>query len=98
MNGQRGSLCTDTPRWKGAKVVGCIAMLACEPLIGPLVSTGYGYCTDLGVGPFGMTSVMRRATIAQRASGGKRCRLPLVVKCAGPAGPSPRVPAGARCM
>ena len=82
MDGQRGSLCTDTPRWKGAKVVGCIAMLACEPLIGPLVSTGYGYCTDLGVGPFGMTAMMRRATISQRSSGGKPCRLPLVVECA----------------
>ncbi len=72
MDGQRGSLCTDTPRWTGAKVVGCIPMLACEPLIGPLVSTGYGYCTDLGVGPFGMTATMRRATIAQGVSGGQR--------------------------
>ena len=61
------------------QVVSCISMLACEPLIGPLLSSGYGYCTDLGVGPFGMTAMMRRATIAQRTSGGARCRLPLVV-------------------
>ena len=58
-------------------------MLACEPLIGPLLSSGYGYCTDLGVGPFGMTASMRRATIAQRTAGGKRCRLPLVRGCLG---------------
>ena len=56
-------------------------MLACEPLIGPLLSSGYGYCTDLGVGPFGMTASMRRATVAQRTAGGKRCRLPLVRGC-----------------
>ena len=87
MDGKRGSMCTDTGRFQGARV-GCDAPLSCEAMIGPLLHSGYGYCTDLGLGKFGMTGAMRAARVAQRrAAGGVPCRLPLFYKCARPPTP-----------
>lgn len=81
MDGKRGSMCTDTGRFQGTRV-GCNAPLACEAMIGPLLHSGYGYCTDLGLGKFGMTGAMRAALVSQRrAAGGVPCRLPLFYKC-----------------
>jgi len=80
MDGKRGSMCTDTDRFKGNKV-GCNAPLACEAMIGPMLHSGYGYCTDLNIGKFGMTGAMRAAKVAQRHTAtGVPCRLPLVYK------------------
>lgn len=80
MDGRRGSMCTDTERFKGNKV-GCEAPLACEAMIGPMLHSGYGYCTDLNIGKFGMTGAMRAAKVAQRrTAAGVPCRLPLVYK------------------
>lgn len=80
MDGKRGSMCTDTDRFSGNKV-GCQAPLACEAMIGPMLHSGYGYCTDLNVGKFGMTGAMRAAMMAQRrTTAGVPCRLPLVYK------------------
>ena len=67
MDGKRGSMCTDTERFKGNKV-GCDPPLACEAMIGPMLHSGYGYCTDLSIGKFGMTGAMRAAKVAQRRS------------------------------
>ena len=81
MDGKRGSMCTDTDRFKGTKV-GCDQPLACEAMIGPMLHSGYGYCTDLNIGKFGMTGAMRGAKVAQRrTTAGVPCRLPLVYKC-----------------
>ena len=80
MDGKRGSMCTDTDRFKGNKV-GCDPPLACEAMIGPMLHSGYGYCTDLSIGKFGMTGSMRAAKVAQRrTTAGVPCRLPLVYK------------------
>jgi hypothetical protein len=82
MDGKLNSLCTDTQRFQGRKV-GCMAPLSCEPMIGPLLHSGYGYCTDLSIGKFGMTAAMRASMVAQRRSiSGAACRLPLFYKCA----------------
>ena len=84
MDGKRGSMCTDTDRFKGNKV-GCDQPLACEAMIGPMLHSGYGYCTDLNIGKFGMTGAMRGASVAQRrTTAGVPCRLPLVYKCVPP--------------
>lgn len=57
--------------------------MACEAMIGPLLHSGYGYCTDLNIGKFGMTGAMRASRVAQRRTvSGVPCRLPLVYKCA----------------
>ncbi|CAL8460636.1 g166 [Coccomyxa elongata] len=78
MDGKRGSMCTDTDRFRGKKV-GCDAPLACEAMIGPLLHSGYGYCTDLNIGKFGMTGAMRASKVAQRrTANGVPCRLPLM--------------------
>lgn len=84
MDGKRGSMCTDTDRFRGKKV-GCDAPLACEAMIGPLLHSGYGYCTDLNIGKFGMTGAMRASKVAQRrTANGVPCRLPLMYKCVPP--------------
>ncbi len=78
----KNSMCTDTDRFRGNKV-GCNTPLACEAMIGPLLHSGYGYCTDLNIGKFGMTGAMRASKVAQRRTvNGVPCRLPLMYKCA----------------
>ena len=82
MDGMKNSMCTDTDRFRGKKV-GCNTPLACEAMIGPLLHSGYGYCTDLNIGKFGMTGAMRASKVAQRRTvAGIPCRLPLMYKCA----------------
>ena len=89
MDGMEGSLCTDTPAWKRTHV-GCKPGLACEPLVGPLRASGYGYCVVLSASatPTGFprsaaaSSLARVKTTARRTVGGLKCRLPVVYKCA----------------
>jgi hypothetical protein len=92
MDGKLGSMCTDTAIFQGKKT-GCAPNLACEPMIGPLLHSGYGYCTDLNIGKFGMTGAMRATLVAQRrTTAGVPCRLPLFYKCARPPPPLPQCP------